>query len=79
MDNNRLFIFQFTTASVHDINKGILTLFSLESLPPRENWYFIFVIPPVLSELSCPQPRDPELQVFLEKIHLCSVMVDPQP
>jgi hypothetical protein len=79
MDNNRLFIFQFTTASVHDINKGILTLFSQESLPPRENWYFIFVIPPVLSELSCPQPRNPELQVFLEKIHLCSVMVDPQP
>ncbi|KAN0127599.1 hypothetical protein V8E53_014577 [Lactarius tabidus] len=79
MDNNRLFIFQFTTASVQDINKGILTLFSQESLPLRENWYFIFVIPPVLSELSCPQPRDPELQVFLEKIHLCSVVVDPQP
>jgi hypothetical protein len=78
--DNCLFIFQFTIASVHDIKKGILTFFSQKSLPlrSRENCYFIFVIPPVLSELSCPQPRDPTLKTFLKKIQLCSVVVDPQ-
>jgi hypothetical protein len=79
MDNNRLFLFQFTIASVHDINKGIISSFSQESLPPKENWYFVFVIPFDLSGLSCPQPRDPDLKALLEEVHLCSAVVDPQP
>lgn len=79
VDKDRLFIFQFTTAPVHHISKETFAFFSQESLPPRANWYFILVVPPVLSELSCPQPRDPVLKAFLEEIHLCSVVVDPQP
>ena len=73
MSSNQLYIFQFTIATEHDINKGILTLFSQASLPPRSNWYFVFVIPPDLSEFSCPQGRD-EMKEFLEEIHLYSMV-----
>ena len=74
MIGNQLYIFHFTIAAEHDINKGILTLFSQASLPPRSNWHFVFVIPPNLSELpfSCPQGRD-EMKEFLEEIHLYSM------
>ena len=77
LDKDQLFIFRFTAASVHDISKDIFTFFSQDSLPPKANWYIIFVVPPVLSELRCSQPRDPELTAFLEEIHLCSIVVDP--
>ena len=76
-DGNRLFIFQFAVAREHDINKRILTFFSQASLPPRSNWYFVFVIPPDVSELSCPQGRDEMMKEFLEEIHLCSAVVSP--
>ena len=76
MDSNRLFIFQFTVADLHEINKGILTFFSQASLPPRANWYFIFVVPSMLLELKCPQST--EIKTFLEEIHLCTMIVDPR-
>ena len=76
-DGNRLFIFQFTVAREHDINERILTFFSQASLPPRSNWYFIFVISPDVLELSCPQGRDEVMKEFLEEIHLCSMVVYP--
>jgi hypothetical protein len=79
MDNNRLFIFQFTISPDHDIKKGILDLFPPQSLPPRRNCYFIFVVPPQLSKLCYPQPKDPGTKAFLESVQLCSVVVDPQP
>ena len=75
-DKNRLFVFQFTTATEHDINEEILTFFSQASLPPRTNWYFVFVIPSDLSEFSCPQGQD-AMKEFLEEIHLCTMTVDP--
>ena len=76
-DGDRLFIFQFAIATEHDINKRILTFFSQASLPPRSNWYFIFAIPPGLSELSCHQGRDEMMKEFLEEIHLYSAEVTP--
>ena len=74
MVNNQLYIFQFTVATEHDVNKGILTFFSQASLPPRANWYFIFVIPSNLSEFGCPQGRG-EMKEFLEEIHLYTMSV----
>ena len=79
MANGRLFIFQFTTASAHDIKNGILTFFSQYPLPPIANWYFVFVVPPTSLELRCSQPRDPALVAFLEKINMCSVVMNPEP
>ena len=66
---NQLYIFQFATATELDVKKGILTLFSQASLPPRSNWHFVFVIFSNLSELSCPQGQG-EMKEFLEEIHL---------
>lgn len=77
MDNNRLFIFQFTISDTHNVNEGILDLFSQESLPPRENWHYIFVVPSMLSELSCSRSKG-HMKTFLEEIQLCSMVVDPQ-
>ena len=75
-DNNRFFVFQFTTATEHVINEEILTFFSQASLPPRSNWYFVFVIPSDLSGFSCSQGQD-AMKAFLEEIHLCTMTVDP--
>ena len=77
MYGNRLYIFQFTNVTEHDINEDILSFFSQASLPPRKNWYFVFIIPPNLSGLSCSQGRDEMMKEFLEEIHLCSVVVSP--
>ena len=76
MDNNRLFIFQFTISDDHDIEEGLLEFFSQPSLPSRANWYFIFVIPPDLLEFSCPEVD--AMKEFLEEINLCSMVWDPQ-
>ena len=69
MYNNQLFIFQFTVATEHDIDKGILTLFSQVSLPPRRNWHFVCVFPHDLLDFSFPQGRG-EMKEFLEEIQL---------
>ena len=69
MYNNQLYIFQFTVATEHDIDKGILTLFSQVSLPPRRNWHFVFVFPHDLLDFSFPQGRG-EMKEFLEEIQL---------
>ena len=76
LTGNQLYIFQFTIATEHDINKRILTFFSQASLPPRSNWHFVFVIPHSSLEFSCSQGWD-EMKEFLEEIHLCSALVNP--
>jgi hypothetical protein len=70
--DQQLFIFQFTTSSTHDVKKGITDFFSQGSLPPKSNWYFVFVIPTMSEEISCHD-------TFLDEpeIHLCSARVDP--
>jgi len=72
MDDKKLFIFQFTIASFHEIKTGILTSFSQDSLPPKKDWYFVFAVPPTLSEISCPEKG------FLEGVKLYSAVVDPE-
>ncbi|KAH9043153.1 hypothetical protein EDB85DRAFT_1885551 [Lactarius pseudohatsudake] len=76
MADQKLYIFQFTIGSDHLIKKGILSLFSLESLPPRANWHFVFVVPPGL-EISCPQPRDSDLKELLDEMKLFSMVLNP--
>jgi hypothetical protein len=74
----QLFIFQFTISSGYDINKGITDFFSQESLPPRRNWHFVFVIPSTSEEVSCPHSEDDDMIAFLNEVHLCSVRIDPR-
>ncbi|KAI9446376.1 hypothetical protein H4582DRAFT_1905253 [Lactarius indigo] len=65
MTDQKLYIFQFTMGSDHLIKKGILPFFSQESLPPRANWYFVFVVLLGL-EISCPQSWDSGLNELLD-------------
>ncbi|KAI0256325.1 hypothetical protein BJV78DRAFT_1358290 [Lactifluus subvellereus] len=76
MEDGHLYIFQFTIALTHSIKKGIVSFFSQPSLPPRTKWHFIFVIPPG-SKISCPQPRNPELNELLTEMKLFSAELDP--
>jgi hypothetical protein len=71
------YIFRFTIASEHAIKSGIVSLLSQysESLPAETKWRFVFVIPSG-SEVSCPQPRDSELQGLLNKMVLFSAELD---
>ncbi|KAF8264763.1 hypothetical protein EI94DRAFT_1591703 [Lactarius quietus] len=77
MHNELLFIFQFTIAPEHQIEKGLFDFFSHNSLPPKARWHFVFVVPPTLLELSCPHPQDTELAALLEEINLYTMVVDP--
>ncbi|KAI0255603.1 hypothetical protein BJV78DRAFT_1119377 [Lactifluus subvellereus] len=76
MEDGHLYIFQFSIASTHPIKQGIVPFFSQPSLPPKTKWHFIFVIPPD-RKISCPQPRDPELNKLLEEMKLFSAELDP--
>ena len=73
-----LFILQFTIASKHDIKKGIFDLFPQDSQPSKLKWHFVFVVPPELSELSCPLQSD-MTAAFLEPVSFYSMVVDPEP
>lgn len=77
LSGQQLFIFQFTISSAHDINKKITVFFSQESLPPRSNWHFVFVVPSTSEEVSCPHSEDADMIAFLNEVHLCSARVDP--
>jgi hypothetical protein len=76
VSNGCLYMFQFTIASTHSINAGIVPFFSRFSLPPKTMWRFVFVVPPG-SKLSCPQPRDLELKELLTEMKLFSAELDP--
>jgi len=77
--DQKLYIFQFSIGSDHPIKNGIVPFFSQRSLPPREDWHFVFVVPPgPRSEISCPQPRDSDLNAFLSKMNLFSAVLDPE-
>ncbi|KAF8265132.1 hypothetical protein EI94DRAFT_1831410 [Lactarius quietus] len=77
--SRQLFIFQFTIAKSHQIEKGLFDFFSHNSLPPKASWHFVFVVPST-SELNCSYPTsDPSLGALLEEIHLYTVVEDPQP
>jgi hypothetical protein len=73
---NLLIVFQFTISSIHDIEKGISTLFPEDSRPSELQWYLVFVVPPEVSELSCPLQSDMTLD--LEPVNFYSMVVDPE-
>jgi hypothetical protein len=55
LHDKRLYLFQFSGGSKHDINIGLeeaLTQFC--GLPPQANWVFIFIVPQHLTSFSCP-------------------------
>ena len=52
-----LYLFQFTIASVHDINSGLANVTeNLQGLPTMDKWRIVFIIPPS-SLLIVPQPK----------------------
>lgn len=75
--NRELYIFQFSMGSDDPIQKGTIPCVIQESLPPRANWHFVFVVPtePV-SEICCPKTRDSDLEL-LNEMDLFSAMLDP--
>jgi hypothetical protein len=79
VSNGSLFIFQISIASYHPIKKGIVSFFSQESLPPKENWNFVFVIPAEPgSEISCLQSQDVSsgLNEWMDDVQLLSAKMD---
>jgi hypothetical protein len=57
--NGFLYIFQFTIASEHDVETGLIDLLGKrQGVPPMDNWRFVFVTPP-----------DSTLTVRLLKLH----------
>jgi hypothetical protein len=80
MADQKLYIFQFTIGSGHGIKKGIVTFFTQESLPPKADWHFVFVVPPEPGlELSCPQSQeDLGLRALLLEMKLFTAVLDPE-
>ncbi|KAK2464475.1 hypothetical protein APHAL10511_003454 [Amanita phalloides] len=70
--NNLLYIFQFSTGSVHDIKAGLVDFISKCPGPPSmDKCYFVFIHPPDHT-LACPQPRELEMR----ELHPCSAVLD---
>ncbi|KAH9017577.1 hypothetical protein EDB85DRAFT_2096392 [Lactarius pseudohatsudake] len=72
----KLYIFQFSIASKHQIMKGITSFFTQESLPPHANWNFVFVVPTRSRLISCPQSQDRGLNALLNKMNLFTAVLD---
>jgi hypothetical protein len=73
----RLYVFQFTISSNPDIQKGISNLFPQDLQPSKLEWRFVFVVPPSVSELSC--PLQSEMMAFLGPVNFYTMVVDPEP
>jgi len=52
--NGLLYIFQITVGLKHDINHGLIDIANNHSFPPRDQWCFMFIIPPNMT-LTVPQ------------------------
>jgi hypothetical protein len=50
-----LYIFQMTVKPIHDINHGLVESTHHYHFPSRDEWHFVFIIPPNLV-LAVPQP-----------------------
>ena len=50
-----LYIFQITVGLKHDINHGLLDVADKYGFPPRNQWRFVFIIPPNIT-LTVPRP-----------------------
>ena len=73
--NNRLFLFQFTVSNQHGISpKLITTLTKCTRFKERAIWVFIFVMPDDVEVLTCPYPREHDLQEV--KPHLSKIKLD---
>lgn len=66
-----LYIFQFTIASTHDINHGLIDFAINHGFPPIDKWRFVFVIPHNLT-MTSPQPSRP----FPKELHPFSATFD---
>jgi len=53
--NGLLYIFQITVGTRHDINHGLVDVADKYSFPPRDQWRFVFIIPPNMT-LTVPRP-----------------------
>lgn len=66
-----LYFFRFTTANSHDFKKGIEESFlehlRLNTPPPKENWRFVFVIPP---NCEVDVKATSEVEEFLEGVRI---------
>jgi hypothetical protein len=76
MVDDIFYLFRFSTqiASTHPIEPGILSFLSQESLPPKTEWRFVFVVPPK-TKISCPQLRDEHAEELLNGMSLFSAVL----
>src|SRR5258708_7980290 len=61
--DGHLYIFQITVGMQHDINHGLIDVATKYQFPPRDQWRFVFIIPPNLT-LTVPQPWKPALRAL---------------
>jgi hypothetical protein len=72
-------MFHITIATSHTIDRGILELFSQESLQTilqETECHFVFVIPRG-RDIECPEPSDRRSKEFWKKVKLFSAECDP--
>ncbi len=69
-----LYIFQITVGMHHDINHGLIDVADKYSFPPRDQWRFVFVIPPNMT-LTVPRPW----RLALRELCPYSAVVDVDP
>lgn len=72
--NGLLYIFQITVGFKHDINHGLIDVAEKYSFPPRDQWRFVFIIPPNMT-LTVPLPR----RLALRDLSPYSAVVDVDP
>jgi len=69
-----LYIFQITVGMHHDINRGLVDVADKYSFPPRDQWCFMFIIPPNMT-LTVPRPW----RLALRDLSPYSAVVDVDP
>jgi hypothetical protein len=80
MDNEILFLFQFTIASSHGIKPGMMDFLSqqlLQTTLQGKELCFVFIIPPG-HKVECPKASDDKLEEFWRKVMLYSATLDPK-
>ncbi|KAI9448465.1 hypothetical protein H4582DRAFT_2124471 [Lactarius indigo] len=72
----KLYIFQVAMASNHRIKKGMALFFVQESLPPKADWDFVFIVPAGSRLISCSQPQGRGLKAVLDNMNIFSAVLD---